>query len=190
MGWLRGADRTRRRGRTNYFTTDTPRLCLSSLLPEPAAAARFAIEFGCREILRAVFYELAKIDIRTEWDDALRDGDSRRAARLELRLLEKDDLIRLLKGEREVKMFFADDLINSDACNGGEFWYIAEGNCHPGQNPDWYPKPHELNRYSCWVILRRFFDHTFTKAPPVHNPLNALKDCIKWVESSEAKEGL
>ena len=39
-----------------------------SCLPEPASAIRFAVEFGCEEILPAAFYQLARTSIGDDWD--------------------------------------------------------------------------------------------------------------------------
>ncbi len=69
----------------------------SRVVPEPAAAITFALEFGCTEILPAAFYTLSCIDISHDWDRAQpRGGTYFRLARWSM--LESRELLRFLRG--------------------------------------------------------------------------------------------
>ncbi len=41
---------------------------LAQSVPEPPSAIRFALEFGCPEILPAAFYQLSLTDATHDWD--------------------------------------------------------------------------------------------------------------------------
>lgn len=78
-----------------------------SMLPEPALAIRFAMEFNCPSILPAAFYHLSQVSPLTDWDIASRTFEpnnppirTRPSARWSM--LEPPDVFRLLTGKDEL----------------------------------------------------------------------------------------
>ncbi|KIP09508.1 hypothetical protein PHLGIDRAFT_86570 [Phlebiopsis gigantea 11061_1 CR5-6] len=94
---------------------------IDDCFPEPAAAIRFASEFGCPSILPAAFYQLAITDPAADWDEFRRGNDDDDAAAWEHRcalatggrtarweLLDRANLMRFLRGRTALDAWLPD----------------------------------------------------------------------------------
>ncbi|KAI0692927.1 hypothetical protein C8T65DRAFT_744940 [Cerioporus squamosus] len=70
----------------------------SRLVPEPAAAIAFALEFGCTEILLAAFYTLSCISITNDWDRAAPHALDSYLRLAGWSMLESRELLRFMRG--------------------------------------------------------------------------------------------
>ncbi|KAM5544005.1 hypothetical protein V8D89_002622 [Ganoderma adspersum] len=159
---------------------------LAQSVPEPASAIRFALEFGCSEILPAALYQLSRTDTSYDWDkpdsyDAHQDLPARWS------LLEAPDPLCLLRGKQKLAEHVA-----SFGDNNYTYTGILKLPCVPWWEDARYAEETEaelervgrptLNpeEYPCFALLSSIFSRAFHDVSPgVRDPLKAMKDCIR-----------
>ncbi|TBU47700.1 hypothetical protein BD309DRAFT_951203 [Dichomitus squalens] len=137
---------------------------LADLIPEPVSAILFAQEFGCSEILPAAFYQLSRIKVQHDW--TLRsDPDGKRVALARWSLLDKDNLVRYLRGYKELADYFP--AIRT---------FLSAG-CTPFDDD---LANMDLDDNSCYVFLHRVFTIMWTAGRGSRrDPLHLLLLCLE-----------
>ncbi|KAI1784442.1 hypothetical protein LXA43DRAFT_930136 [Ganoderma leucocontextum] len=153
---------------------------LAQAVPEPAAAIRFALEFGCPEILPAAFYQLARTDVGKDWDEP-RSYSVSRDTPARWSLLEAPDLLRCLRGAKKISYHTASvmsddtftEILGPHSCLP---WWENAG--FPGDVRDEVDGERRSEDYPCYVLLRSILSRVDREVSPgVRDPLKALKDC-------------
>lgn len=153
---------------------------LAQAVPEPASAIRFALEFGCLEILPAAFYQLARTDVAKDWDDPA-SYTARMDTPARWSLLEAPDLLRCFRGAKHIATR-AKSFISSDTFTD----ILGPHSCLPWWEDIGYPedirgevdmerKPED---YPCYVTLKSMLSRVCGDMEPgVRDPLKVLKEC-------------
>ena len=145
----------------NGISNGQPRVC--DMFPEPVTAINFAREFGCTEILPAAFYQLSTMRVeRHAWEDDVH-GDTLSRARWSL--LDKDDLLRYIRGCQTLWSFRADtEYFLCPQCKP-EMWR------HPFD-----PEGDDLHqRLPCYAYVDKLFQRVWSGSGPDGVPKNILR---------------
>lgn len=139
-------------------------------VPEPASAIRFALEFGCLDILPAAFYTLSRISIEHDWDN---DGYDHWARPARWSILQARDFIVLLRGAKAIR-----DYCRRASRSGpyGMMWKILSKRCRP---PDEMDELHMLEEYPCYAVVRKIFTRVW-RSTDYPDPLLSWKLCMEY----------
>ncbi|KAI0367347.1 hypothetical protein BV20DRAFT_1000884 [Pilatotrama ljubarskyi] len=139
---------------------------IAARLPEPASAIMFAQEFGCREVLPAAFYLLARINVTDDYDAGVRPCWS-----YEPRLsaswsrLDQRNLLRYIRGCEAMDQYYKSI---SDGFDDG-MWMLSE-DCLPwwayAGDPGEVPINYDDKQYVCLQYIRKLRDIAWEPCSP------------------------
>ncbi|KAM5544007.1 hypothetical protein V8D89_002624 [Ganoderma adspersum] len=157
---------------------------LAHAVPEPTSAIRFALECGSAAILPAAFYQLARTDVSSDWDDP-RSYAARADLPARWTFLEGQDFLRHLRGGKRLSRWAAS--LTTDEM----FSEVMHPMCLPWWENTSIPEDvrweveeeRNADEYPCYALLRLLFETVSREASSgvaVRDPLKALKDCIDY----------